>query len=170
MVAGPYDQRVSTPVSVSRSRSIDAPPGVVFEAALSLPLPQLYSRRYGPLPPIVAVHDQQGSFDQPGETRVFDTADGGAMYEELLDIDVPHHFTNRLVVLKGPFRPVVRTVEETWSFRSDGAGTTATWEWNLYPRSPLTRPAAWLITRFWLGYARGVQQQLADEVAGPASR
>lgn len=170
MAAGPYDQRVPTPVSVRRSRSIDAPVGVVFEATLSLPLPQLYARRFGPLPPIVAVHDQQGNFDQPGQTRVFDTADGGAMYEELLDIDVPHHFTNRLVVLKGPFRPVVRTVEETWSFRPEGAGTTATWEWNLYPRSPLTRPVAWLVSRFWLGYARAVQQQLADEVAGSASR
>jgi hypothetical protein len=167
---GPYHQRVTTPVSVRRSRSIDAPVEVVFEATLSLPLPQLYSRRFGPMPPIVAVHDQQGNFDVPGQTRVFDTADGGAMHEELLAIDVPHRFTNRLVVLKGPFRPLVRTIEETWSFRTVGGGTEATWEWNLVPRSALTRPLAWLVARLWLGYARGVQQQLADEVAGSASR
>jgi hypothetical protein len=159
-----------TPTTVRQSRVIAAPIATVFEAALSLPLPQLYCRRYGPMPPIVEVRDQQGAWESPGQTRVFVLADRGSMREEMLSIDRPHQFSNRLTVLAGPFKPAVSTVEESWTFREVGAGTEATWEWNLHPRSVVARPLLPLVARFWRGYARGVLDQLADEVLGSAVR
>ena len=99
------------PTTVRRSRPVLAPVESVFEAALSLPLPQLYRRRYGPMPPIVEVRDQQGPWETPGQTRVFVTGDGGSMREELLTIDVPRQFSNRLTVLSGPFKPLVARVD-----------------------------------------------------------
>ena len=165
-----YDRQVATAVSVRRTGSIDAPVEVVFEAVLSLPLPQLYSRRYGPMPPIVAVRDQQGSFDTAGQTRVVVLADGGAMHEELLALERPGRFSNRLTVLKGPFRPLVSTVEESWTFREVGSMTEATWEWNLYPRSALARLLLPVVARLWRGYAGGVLEQLAVETSGTGTR
>jgi hypothetical protein len=162
--ADAYDRPVPTPTTVRQSRVIDAPIDTVFEAVLSLPLPQLYRRRYGPMPPIVEVRDQQGAWDSPGQTRVFVTADGGSMREEMLSIHRPRQFSNRLTVLTGPFKPVVSTVEESWTFRDVGAATEATWEWSLYPRSAGARLLLPLIARLWRGYARGVLDQLADEV------
>lgn len=157
------------PVTVRRSRPILAPLESVFEAALSLPLPQLYRRRSGVMPPIVEVHEQQGPWETPGQTRVFVTGDGGRMREEMLSIDVPHRFSNRLTVLAGPFKPLVARVDESWSFRAVGTGTEATWEWNLYPRSlPAALPVR-LVGQFWLGYAREVLEQLSVEVLGPTA-
>lgn len=159
-----------TPVTVRRSRTIAAPVEIVFEAALSLPLPQLYAHRFGPMPPIVAVRDQQGAWDTPGQTRVFVTSDHGEMREEMLAIDSPRGFTNRLTVLKGPFWPVVATVEESWSFRQADSGTEATWEWNMLPRSQASRLLLPVVGRFWLGYAGRVLEQLSTEVAAPERR
>lgn len=161
---------MATPVSVRRSGWVQAPVGVVFEAALSLPLPRLYSRRYGPMPPIVDVHDQQGDFDTVGQTRVFVLADRGAMHEEMVSIDRPHQFSNRLTVLRGPFKPLVATVVESWSFREDGGATEATWEWTICPRSTVARLLVPLVGRLWRGYARGVLAQLAVEVADAQAR
>ncbi|WP_375424911.1 SRPBCC family protein [uncultured Friedmanniella sp.] len=159
----------SRPTTVHRSGTVAAPVEVVFEAALSLPLPQLYSRRYGPIPPIVDVREQQGLWESPGQSRVFVTGDGGTMREEMLSIDRPHGFANRLTVLSGPFKPVVTIIEESWSFRPVAEGTEATWEWNLFARSAVARPLAAVVGRLWLGYAGGVLAQLAQEVgaSGP---
>ena len=137
---------------------------MVCEAALSLPLPQLYARRYGPIPPIVEVREQQGAWEHPGQSRVIVTADGGSMREEMLSLDPPNGFANRLTVLSGPFKPVVTTIEESWAFRPVAEGTEATWEWNLFARSVVARPLAAVVGRLWLGYARGVLAQLAEEV------
>lgn len=155
---------MATTTTVRRSGTVTAPVDVVFEACLSLPLPQLYSRRYGPMPPIVEVREQQGAWETPGQTRVFQTSDGGTMREEMITIDRPNGFANRLTVLSGPFRPLVSTIEESWAFRPVGEGTEATWEWNLYPRSAVGKLLVPVVGRLWLGYARGVLAQLAQEV------
>ena len=161
---------MATPVQVSRSRTIPAPVHIVFEAALSLPLPQLYRRRYGPIPPIVEVHDQQGAWDTVGQTRVFVTADRGSMREEMLSIESPRSFANRLTVLSGPFKAVVATIEESWTFAEAGSGTEATWEWNLFPRSAPTRFALPVVAALWRGYAGRVLEQLTLEVTRPPTR
>jgi hypothetical protein len=156
--------------TTSRGGLVAAPVEVVFSATLSLPLPQLYSRRYGPMPPIVAVRNQSGPWDTLGRTRVLLTADGGAMHEELVSLSPPDAFTNRLTVLRGPFRPLVSGLEETWSFRPVGSGTEATWEWTLHPRSAAAGLLAPLVGWLWRGYADGVLAQLRQEVAAGPER
>jgi hypothetical protein len=158
------------PTTVRRSRVIPMPVETVFEAALSLPLPQLYRRAFGPMPPIVEVRDQQGAWETPGQTRVFVTKDGGSMREELLSIDAPRQFSNRLTVLNGPFTPFVSRVDESWTFAAVGTGTEATWEWNIFPKSAVAKAVVPVVGRLWLGYAGGVLAQLNDEVLGTASR
>lgn len=152
-----------SPTTVRASAPILATTDAVFEAALSLPLPQLYSRRYGPMPPIVEVRDENGAWTTPGQTRTFVLADGGSMHEEMLSIQRPTHFTNRLTDITGPFKPLVAKVVETWSFREVGTGTEATWEWNLYPTNAVTAVLMPVVGRLWRGYARGVLAQLSDE-------
>ena len=154
------------PTEVRESAPILASPEAVFEAALSLPLPQLYSRRYGPMPPIVEVRDQEGEWTTPGQTRTFVTADGGSMHEEMLSIERPTEFTNELSKITGPFKPLVSKVVETWRFRELGTGTEATWEWNLYPTSAVTAVAMPIVARLWRGYARAALAQLSEEVVG----
>lgn len=157
---------MTTPTTVRRSALIPVSTETAFTAALTLPLPLLYRRRYGPMPPIVEVRDQAGDWTTPGETRVFVTADGGSMREEMLSIERPRRFTNRLTVLGGPFTHLVAEVVETWSFRDVGTGTEATWEWNLFAKSAGAGLVVPVIGRLWLGYARNVLAQLTEEVVG----
>ena len=160
---------MSRVTTVRQSRVIPVPVETAFSAALSLPLPQLYRRRYGPMPPIVEVRDQQGAWETPGQTRVLVTADGGSMREEMLSIDPPHRFVNRLTVLTGPFKPLVATVEESWTFAALGGATQASWEWNLVPRTAVAGLLVPVVGRLWRGYARAVLEQLAEEVRTPAA-
>ncbi|MBA8792653.1 hypothetical protein FHX74_000247 [Friedmanniella endophytica] len=153
------------PHTVRRSGLVPAPVEDVFEVALSTPLPELYRRRWGPMPPIVSVRDQQGEWTTPGQTRIFRTADGGEFEERCGAVDRPHGFANRLTVLRGPFAPLVGVVEESWSFRPQGTGTEATWEWNLYPKAAPARLALPVVGRLWRGYAGAVLAQLVEEVA-----
>jgi hypothetical protein len=125
-----------------------------------MPLPTLFRRWYGPIPPINKVLDQTGDWDAVGQTRTVKLTGGGSMREELTHVDPPHAFGYILSQIKGPLSPLVSSVDGQWLFEPAGGGTTVTWRWTIHPRSHLAGLALPVFGRVWRGYARQALEEL----------
>jgi hypothetical protein len=151
------------PVTVQHSRAVPVPVDTAFARVLPMPLTLIFSRRYGPLPPVRRV-DQQGEWAHVGQVRTIVTSDGGTMREELLTVDPPHSFGYRLTDLTGPLKPLVSAVDGQWIFREAGTGTEITWQWTLHPRSAMSARLMPVVARLWRGYARQALEELSDRL------
>jgi hypothetical protein len=151
---------------VSASRLVPGPVERVFDVVLPTPLPVLFSRRFGPIPAIREVRDQDGPWASVGQTRTIVLADGGRMQEQLTEVDRPAAFGYRLTDIHGPMRPLVAGVEGRWSFTADGARTRVTWSWRLRA-TPLGRPLMPAFGWCWRRYAERSLAAIDDLVAAP---
>lgn len=154
------------PIVVEQSRAIPVAPGDAYARTLPMPLPRLFRRWYGPIPPIKAVRDQRGDWQQPGETRTIVLAGGGTMRETLTSARAPESFGYTITDITGPMAPLIDHVEGAWIFAPHGTGTRVTWRWTLYRKSALTAPALVVFARLWRGYARQSLESLSDYLLG----
>ena len=147
--------------TVEQSRVIPAELQRSFNITLPVPLTDIFSRRYGLLPPVKEVRGQDGVWGQVGQSRTVVTTDGGTMREVLTDVDAPHSFDYRLSDISGPLRPLVDTIDGRWEFAPQDAGTLITWRWTLHPKGvgAVVMP---LITPMWRGYARQALELLSE--------
>ncbi len=157
---------MASPISVEQSRAIPVTVRDAFRGTLPAPLPTLFSRRFGLLPPVREVRGQAGPWGAVGQERTVVTTDGGTMREVLTDIEAPQAFGYRLSDITGPMRPLVDHVEGRWTFASAGTGTLVTWGWTMYPRGAgaLVLP---VIAKMWRSYARQALEQLSDLLVSP---
>lgn len=154
------------PVTVEQSRAIPVSPQEAFAKTMPMPLPELFSRWYGPIPPIKAVRGQAGNWATVGQNRTIALVGGGGMRETLTRVDPPNSFGYTLDDVRGAMAPLIHHVEGEWVFAPDGAGTNVTWRWTLHPRSALTAPLLPVFGRIWRGYARQALQTLSGYLVG----
>ena len=154
------------PVVVEQSRAIPVPPEEAFAKTIPMPLPELFSRWYGPIPPIKAVRGQVGNWASVGQTRTIALVGGGGMRETLTTVDSPRSFGYTLDDVRGAMAPLIDHVEGEWIFAPHGTGTTVTWRWTLHPRSAVTAPLLPVFGRIWRGYARRALETLSGHLAG----
>jgi len=154
---------MSQPVVVEQSRAIPVAPDDAFREMVPMPLPTLFRRWYGPIPPISGVRGQTGAWDGVGQTRTVMLTGGGSMREELTAFDPPRSFGYTLSDLTGPLAPLVGRVDGEWIFEPVGTGTKVTWRWTIYPRSALSAPLLPVFGRLWRGYARQSLEDLSDQ-------
>ena len=154
------------PVVVEQSRVIPVSPEVAHAKTLPMPLPELFSHWYGPIPPIKAVRGQVGNWATVGQTRTIALVGGGGMRETLTSVDSPHSFGYTLNDVRGAMAPLIDHVEGEWLFTPDGTGTTVTWRWTLHPRSAVTAPVLPVFARIWRGYARQALETLSGHLVG----
>ncbi len=157
---------MARPLVVQQSRVVQASVERTFYGTLPIPLPVLFRRRYGPLPPIKQVREQTGAWDKPGQTRTVVLSGGGSMREELTRVDPPRSFGYRLTDLKGPLAPLVDWIDGEWLFTDGAAGTKVTWRWSLHPKSALAAPLLPVFGTLWQGYARRALEQLSVQLVG----
>lgn len=150
------------PVSVERARAIPVTPDEAFARTLPMPLPTLFRRWYGPIPPIKEISDQHGDWNSVGETRTIALAGGGTMQEALTSVDPGRSFGYTISDITGPMSPLIDHIEGTWVFDPAGTGTRVTWRWILHPKSPLSAPALPVFARLWRGYAAQALESLSD--------
>ena len=155
---------MAQPLVVEQSRAIPVAPEAAFDGTAPIPLPTLFHRWYGPIPPIKAVRDQTGDWNAVGKTRTVVLTGGGSMRERLTSYDAPHAFGYTLTDVTGAMAPLVEHVEGLWSFEPAGAGTTVTWRWTIYPRSALAAPLLPVFGKLWLGYARRSLEELSNQL------
>lgn len=151
-------------LTVKQSRAIPASTEDAFHGTLPMPLPTLFRRWYGPIPPIKKVLDQVGEWESVGQTRTVELVGGGSMREELTHVDAPRSFGYTLTDVKGPMAPLIEQVDGEWSFAPVGTGTEVTWRWTIHPRSGLAAPALPIFGKLWRGYARRALEDLSEEL------
>jgi len=141
------------PVVTSYSRVFPVPVEAAFDRVLPTPLPELFHRRYGPIPPIKSVEGQDGTWGTVGQTRTIRTSDGGSMREELTRVDRPSAFGYTISNVTGPMKPLVGEVHGLWSFDAADGGTRITWQWTIFPKSAIARPLMGPFCALWRRYA-----------------
>ena len=150
---------MANPLSVSESRTYPVLVQDAFDRLLLLPLEQLFSRRFGPIPPVRGT-DQDGVWGTVGQQRTVRLADGGTMREELTVVDRPHHFDYGLSAITGPMKPLVGRVDGRWAVEPAGTGCRITWSWTVYPANGAATLGMPILGRLWHGYARLALGQL----------
>lgn len=148
---------------MEQSRAIPVDVDTAFRRTLPMPLPELFSRWYGPIAPVKAVREQTGEWSSVGQTRTVLQVGGGSMREELTVVDAPDLFGYTLSGLTGPLAPLVDHIEGQWLFAPVGTGTKVTWRWSVHPTSAAASLAMPAFAALWRGYARqGLEQLSAD--------
>jgi Polyketide cyclase / dehydrase and lipid transport len=155
---------MTQPLVVEQSRAIPVSVDTAFRGTLPMPLPTLFRRWYGPIPPIKTVRNQTGQWGTVGQTRTVVLTGGGSMREELTRVDAPHSFGYVLSEITGPMSPLVSRVDGEWLFAPAGTGTTVTWRWAIQPQSRLAAPALPVFGRIWRGYARQALEDLSGQL------
>ncbi|HET9564751.1 MAG TPA: SRPBCC family protein [Mycobacterium sp.] len=155
---------MTKPLVVDQSRTIPLSQKDVFRDMVPMPLPQLFRRWYGPIPPIKEVRGQTGDWDSVGHSRTVVLVGGGSMLEQLTQFDPPHSFGYTLSDIKGPLSPLVGRVDGVWMFEPFGSGTNVTWRWTIHPRSGLTAPLLPVFGKLWKGYARQSLEELSKQL------
>ena len=155
---------MTKPLVVEQSRTIPLGQEDVFRDMVPMPLPELFRRWYGPIPPIKEVRGQTGDWDSVGQLRTVVLVGGGSMLEQLTQFDPPHSFGYTLSDIKGPLSPLVGRVAGVWMFEPFGSGTNVTWRWTIHPRSGLTAPLLPVFGKLWKGYARQSLEALSKQL------
>ncbi len=147
-------------LNLEHSRVFPVPVEHAFDVLLTVPLPNLFRRRYFAIPAIREVRGQDGVWGTVGQSRTIVLADGGTMREELTSLERPHHFGYLIGDITGPMKPLAKSVEGRWSCVADGSGTRVTWQWTVHPRSAVAALAMPVFARLWQGYAARAMEQL----------
>jgi hypothetical protein len=155
---------MANPLVVDQSRSIPMGQSELFSALVPMPLPELFRKWYGPIPPIKEVRDQTGDWDAVGQSRTVVLAGGGSIRERLTHVDPPHSFGYTLSDVKGPLSPLVDHVDGEWVLEPIGSDTNVTWRWTIYPRSAFTAPLLPVFGKLWKGYARQSLDELSRQL------
>jgi Polyketide cyclase / dehydrase and lipid transport len=157
---------MASTLAVQQSRVIPVSVDDAFAGTLPIPLTTIFSRWYGPIPPVAEVREQEGEWGIAGQTRVVAFKGGGGMHEELTSVDPPRSFGYVITGITGPLGLLVGRAEGEWTFTPSGSATTVTWHWNIYAASALTAPLLPVLGVLWKGYARQSLEALAATLTG----
>ena len=135
------------------SRYVPVDPEHAFDVLLVAPLPTIFDRRYGAMPPVREVRGQDGEWGTVGQTRTIVTTDGGTLLETLTVVDRPRRFGYVLTDVHGPMRPLVRTVDGVWSVDAGGHRLPRHLGLDPAPDRGAARLLMPLLARMWHGYA-----------------
>lgn len=154
-------------MAVHQSCVIDVVVDEVFARTLPMPLTTIFSRRYGPIPPIAEVREQHGEWGTVGQTRVVALKGGGVMHETLTSVNPPDSFGYTLTGITGPLALLVDHVEGKWTFGACGwtnQETAVGWSWTIHAASIFAVPLLPVLGRLWKGYARQSLATLSAEL------
>lgn len=141
----------------------DAPITDVWERFVPITLPEVFPNAKGPIPPVVAVEDQDGRWDSVGRSRTVVLGDGMRVREEITFSDPTNgapaqgnaRFGYTVSEFSGPLSWLVSEARGFWEFEDQGDQTRISWSYQFQPTSAWARPfAAALIALFWRSYMK----------------
>ena len=150
---------MATALDLAQSRTYPFPIEQAFAFTLGVPLPAVFSRWFGPLPPVAETTGHEG-WGTAGQTRTVRTADRGTMRERLVTVDPPNRFAYELTEVTGPLKALVASIDGSWNFASVGTGTRIEWAWTIHPTSRVAELVLPAIGLLWNGYARRALDRL----------
>jgi Polyketide cyclase / dehydrase and lipid transport len=144
---------------MERSRTYPVPVAEAFDQLLPMPLSDLFTSWYGPIPRIRTTI-QNGVWGTAGQQRTVVFAGPGSVQEHLVAIDRPHEFRYELSRPTGPMALLITRVHGTWAFSPVNAGTRITWAWEVEARNRMAQAVMPVFARLWNGYARAAFDRL----------
>lgn len=93
---------MSAPAQLEQSRAYPVTVEHAFDVVLPTTLEGIFCRRYGAIPPVRAVCDQEGVWGTVGQTRTVVLADAGTMHDLLTVVERPDRFGYRSPASPGP--------------------------------------------------------------------
>jgi hypothetical protein len=120
--------------------------------------------KYGPLPAVVAVRDQTGAWDAPGQSRTLELSDGSTVVERLTVVESPRRFAYRLSDFTGIFGGLVAFAESEWDFDASVEGTRIRWTYSFHAQPKRGWIVRLIVRLFWARYMKRVLPRLIAEV------
>lgn len=137
--------------------------------AIAQPItPVGYYPKYGPLPAVVAVHDQTGAWDAPGQTRLLELSDGGSVIEHTRVVDAPRFFAYELTDFQKLFGHLVEGARAEWTWTAVDGGTRIDWTYEFHPKPRARALVATIVRLFWAPYMRRVLPGILRAAERPA--
>jgi len=133
---------------------IEGPQAAVFEYIVPIDLTLIFTG-YGPLPAVIGVENQTGSWNGAGQTRTVILSDGSTARELLTRYDHPRYFSYTVSNFSGVLRFLTISANGEWWFETSQHphSTFVKWSYAFNSRSAIVAPVLWLITNFlWQGY------------------
>jgi len=142
---------------------VRATPRQAFE--ISGPVdPAVFYPKSGPLPAVIGVRDQSGTWDTVGRTRRVMLSDGGHVIETITDADSPGYFAYELSDFQKLFGALVTGARAEWRFERVAEGTRISWTYTFFGK-PGRRWIVTLIVRLlWGPYMKRVLPPILREV------
>ena len=133
---------------------------LAYQQVLTVPLPQIFGRRYWVIAPITEVIGQEGEWGTTvGQTRTIKMSDGASMLETLTVIEKPNRFGYTIGNVKGVLKLLVSAATGVWAFEPDGAGVRVTWSWDVTPTT-VGRAMMPVFAKLWSGSANQAMDEL----------
>lgn len=149
--------------SASASGVAQTTPKQAFE--ISGPVdPTMFYPRYGPLPAVVAVAEQSGSWDAVGRTRKLLLSDGGHVIETITDVASPTFFAYELSDFQKLFGKLVKGARAEWRYERVAGGTQITWKYTFFPLPGAGLIVGAIVKLFWHPYMTKVLPPIVREV------
>lgn len=132
--------------------------------------PTRFYPKFGPLPAVVAVQNQTGAWDAPGQSRTLELSDGSSVVERLTIVSSPSRFAYRLSDFTGLFGSLVAYAETEWDFDAAAEGTRIRWSYSFHAQPKRGWVVRFIVNVFWSRYMKKVLPGLiaeVDRVTGP---
>ena len=141
--------------------------GATADGVAAVPLAEAYERasavdptrqypKFCPLPAVVEVVDQTGSWDTVGRTRMLRLSDGGHVIERITDADHPTFFAYELSDFQKLFGRLVEGARAEWRFTEVSGGTRIHWSYVFHPKPRAGWIVGAIVALFWAPYMRRV--------------
>lgn len=137
-----------------------ATPKVAYEIVVAADPPQFYPK-YGPLPAVVQVRDQSGSWDTVGRTRRLMLSDGGHVIETITDAASPNLFAYELSDFQKLFGFLVSGARAEWRFERVESGTSIRWTYTFFGKPGRAWIVKLIVALWWAPYMAKVLPPIA---------
>lgn len=160
-------------VPVTVRTTTDLAPKPAFEAGVRVDLTKIFTG-FGPLPAVVGIRDQTGSWDHVGVSRRPVLSDGTAAFERVTRYEPGSYFAYEVSGFTNALGRFVTGARGSWTFEptADG-GTAIEWTYAFRPRRLRRTLVRLVIAPVWRLYMRRVLDATVREIrrlddAGPA--
>lgn len=123
--------------------------------------PTLFYPRFGPLPAVVEVRNQSGSWDTVGRTRTLMLSDGGHVVETITDAHSPLLFGYELSDFQKLFGTLVSGARAEWRFEPLRSGAIVQWTYTFFARPARGWIVRLIVRLWWARYMRKVLPPIA---------
>lgn len=126
--------------------------------------PTRFYPKFGPLPAVVEVRNQSGTWDTPGRTRQLMLSDGGHVIETITDAASPNLFAYELSDFQKLFGALVSGARAEWRFERVAGGTRISWTYTFFGKPGRGWIVRLIVALWWAPYMRKVLPPIANEV------